>query len=282
MSEVTVPSIPLGPTVAIPQVGFGVYQVPEPECATVVREALAVGYRHLDTATLYANEAGVGRGLAESGIPRDEVFLTTKVWNDAAQSRDGILRSFDDSMTALGLEVLDLYLVHWPVPRTDRYVAAWRTLLELRESGRVRAVGVCNFQPDHLRRLAAETGELPAINQIELNPYFQQRALRAVNAELGIVTQAWAPLQQGGDLLTDPVVVRIAERLDVTAGQVILRWHVQHGIVVIPKSVHTERMRSNLDLFGFALDADDMTALDGLDRGIRMGPDPDVFDRDVP
>ncbi len=282
MPGVAVPSIALSPAVTIPQVGFGVYQVPEDECAAVVREALAAGYRHLDTATLYANEAGVGRGLAESGLPRDEVFVTTKVWNDAAQSRDGILRSFDGSMAALGLDVLDLYLVHWPVPRTDRYVDAWRTLLELRDGGRVRAVGVCNFQPDHLRRLVVETGETPVINQVELNPYFQQRAVRGVNAELGIVTEAWAPLQRGGELLADPVVVGIARRLGVTPGQVILRWHVQHGIVVIPKSVHPERIRLNLDLFGFALDEAAMAALDGLDRGRRMGPDPDVFDRDVP
>jgi 2,5-diketo-D-gluconate reductase A len=274
MSSTTqVPAVDLGGDVTIPQLGFGVFQVPPGETEQAVALALEAGYRHIDTATIYRNEAGVGRALAASGLGRDEVFVTTKLWNDA-QGRAP--QAFEESLERLGLDHVDLYLIHWPAAGADRYVDAWKALLELQESGRTRAIGVSNFQVPHLRRIIDETGVSPSINQIELHPYLQQEELRAFGAEQQIVTEAWSPLAQGA-VLGDPVVTAIAEAAGRTPAQVVLRWHIQLGNVVIPKSVTPQRIRENLALFDFELSAADLDALRGLDRGERTGPDPDVF-----
>jgi 2,5-diketo-D-gluconate reductase A len=263
-------------TIDIPQLGFGVWQVPDAEVTDAVTTALEVGYRSIDTAAAYENEDGVGRALARTDVPREEIFLTTKVWNDQ-QGYDATLRAFDASAKRLGQEVVDLYLIHWPVPAKDAYVDTWRALLELRTQGRIRAAGVCNFQPAHLQRLLDETGELPAINQIELHPRLQQRELRAFHAQHGIVTEDWSPLASGGELLHDPVITGIAQRLSRTPAQVVLRWHVQLGHVVIPKSVTPSRIAENFQIFDFELESGDLAAIDGMDRGERTGPDPDTF-----
>jgi 2,5-diketo-D-gluconate reductase A len=263
-------------TIDIPQLGFGVWQVPDADVTDAVTTALEVGYRSIDTAAAYENEDGVGRALARTDVPREEIFLTTKVWNDQ-QGYDATLRAFDASAKRLGQEVVDLYLIHWPVPAKDAYVDTWRALLELRSQGRIRAAGVCNFQPAHLQRLLDETGELPALNQIELHPRLQQRELRAFHAQHGIVTEDWSPLASGGDLLEDPVITGIAQRLSRTPAQVVLRWHVQLGHVVIPKSVTPSRIAENFQVFDFELEPGDLEAIEGMDRGERTGPDPDTF-----
>ncbi len=263
-------------TIDIPQLGFGVWQVPDAEVTDAVATALEVGYRSIDTAAAYQNEDGVGRALARTDVPREEIFLTTKVWNDD-HGYEATLRAFDASAKRLGQEVVDLYLIHWPVPSKDAYVDTWRALLELRSQGRIRAAGVCNFQPAHLQRLLDETGELPALNQIELHPRLQQAELRAFHAQHGVVTEAWSPLASGG-LLSDPVIAGIAQRLSRTPAQVILRWHLQLGNVVIPKSVTPSRIAENFAIFDFALDPADLAAIEGLNRDERTGPDPDTFD----
>ncbi|WP_329794041.1 aldo/keto reductase [Lentzea sp. DG1S-22] len=258
----------------MPQLGFGVWQVPDAEATSAVAEALEAGYRSIDTAAAYGNEAGTGQAIAESGLARDDVFVTTKLWN-SEQGYDSTLRAFDDSMRKLGLDVLDLYLIHWPAPARDLYADTWKAFVELQEQGRIRAIGVSNFQPEHLRRLIDETGVTPAVNQIELHPYLQQAELRAFNAEHGIQTEAWSPLGQGGELLSDPVVQKIALAHGKSAAQVVLRWHLQIGNVVIPKSVTPSRIRENIDVFDFELPEAEMEALSTLDRGGRIGPDPD-------
>ena len=263
-------------SIDIPQLGFGVWQVPEDEVVAAVSTAIEVGYRSIDTARLYGNERGTGEAIAKSSVPREELFVTTKVWNDD-QGFDKTLTAFDASMKRLGLDTLDLFLIHWPAPEQDAYVDTWKALLRLREEGRVRAVGVCNFQIPHLRRLLDETGELPAINQVELHPYLQQQELREFHAANGILTEAWSPLASGGDVLVDDTIAGIAEKHGVTPAQAILRWHIDLGNVVIPKSVTPSRIRENFDIFGFALDADDLAAIEKLDRGHRTGPDPDEF-----
>jgi len=263
-------------TIDIPQLGFGVWQVPDAEVTDAVTTALEVGYRSIDTAAAYENEEGVGRALARTDVPRKEIFLTTKVWNDQ-QGYDSTLRSFEASAKRLGQEVVDLYLIHWPVPAKDAYVDTWRARLELRSQGRIRAAGVCNFQPAHLQRLLDETGELPALNQIELHPRLQQAELRAFHAQHGIVTEDWSPLASGG-LLDDPVIAGIAERLSRTPAQVILRWHIELGHVVIPKSVTPSRIAENFAIFDFELEPADLAAIEGLNRDERTGPDPDTFD----
>ncbi|MGZ4636772.1 aldo/keto reductase [Oryzihumus sp.] len=263
-------------TIDIPQLGFGVWQVPDDGATAAVTTALEVGYRSIDTARIYDNEAGVGRALAATDVSRDEIFLTTKVWNDD-QGYDQTLRAFDASAKRLGVDYLDLYLIHWPTPAKDAYVDTWKALLQLRADGRIRAAGVCNFQPAHLQRLIDETGEAPAINQVELHPRLQQEELRRFHAEHGIVTEAWSPLAQGGDLLQDDTITGIARKHARTPAQVILRWHLQVGNVVIPKSVTPSRISENFDVFGFDLDADDLAAIAGLDRAGRIGPDPDEF-----
>ncbi|HEX2130934.1 MAG TPA: aldo/keto reductase [Actinophytocola sp.] len=272
----TIPTVTLNNGVTMPQLGFGVFQVPNDETAAAVSEALAAGYRSIDTAKVYGNETGVADALRGSGVARQDLFVTTKLWNDD-QGYDSTLRAFDASATRLGLEYVDLYLIHWPAPSADRYVESWRALEKLLADGRVRAVGVSNFQPAHLRRLFDETGTVPAVNQIELHPYLQQAELRELHAARGIATEAWSPLAKGGELLAEPVVTELAERHGRTPAQVVLRWHLTLGNVVIPKSVTPSRIRENLDVFGFDLAEEDLAALSTLDRGHRTGPDPDDF-----
>ncbi|MFF0818587.1 aldo/keto reductase [Rhodococcus sp. NPDC003318] len=276
----SVPNVALADGNTIPAVGFGVWQVPDDETFTAVTSALSIGYRSIDTAAVYGNEVGAGRAIAASGVPRDELFVTTKLWNNSAQpwTRDGVFFEFEASLDRLGLDYLDLYLIHWPRAVREDYRAIWRAFTELRADGRVRSIGVSNFQPAQLRTIIDDTGVAPVINQVEVHPDFAQQELRAVHAELGIVTEAWSPLGQGKGLLDDPILGRIAAKHERSTAQVVLRWHVQLGNVVIPKSVTPYRIRQNFEVFDFELDADDLAAIAGLDAGNRLGPDPDVFD----
>lgn len=276
----SVPNVPLNDGNTVPQLGFGVWQVPDDESYTAVTSALSVGYRSIDTAAVYRNEAGTGRAIKHSGIAREDLFVTTKLWNGAAETwtRDNVLREFDASLDRLGLDYLDLYLIHWPRAMREDYVAIWRAFAEIKESGRAKSVGVSNFQPAQLQRLIDETGVVPVINQVEVHPDFAQPEVRAFHAEHGIVTEAWSPLGQGRGLLDDPVLSRIANKHGRSAAQVTLRWHLQVGNVVIPKSVTPYRIRQNFEVFDFELDADDLAAIAGLDVGNRLGPDPDEFD----
>jgi 2,5-diketo-D-gluconate reductase A len=275
-STTQIPSLTLNNGVEIPQLGFGVFQVPPAQTAAAVTEALDAGYRHIDTAMIYDNEQPVGNALAASGIPREELFVTTKVWN-SDQGRDSTLRSFEESLSRLELDYLDLYLIHWPVPGRDRYVETWRALEELYRDGRIRAIGVSNFQPAHLERLASDAEIVPAVNQIELHPYLQQAEVRAADADRTIVTEAWSPLAQGA-LLGDPVLAGIAANHGTGVAQVALAWNLQLGNVVLTKSVTPERIRQNLDAIALRLDDDDLAAITALDRNGRVGPDPDRFD----
>ena len=272
----TIPTVTLNNGVEMPQLGFGVFQVPSEETATAVREALRAGYRSIDTAMVYGNEEGVGQAIRKSGVQRDELFVTTKLWNDD-HGHDQALRACEASLDRLGLDRLDLYLVHWPTPARDDYVETWRALEKLLADGRTRAIGVSNFQPAHLRRLVDETGTVPAVNQIELHPYLQQAELRGVHGDLGIATEAWSPLAKGGDLLGEHVVTELAGKHGHTPAQVVLRWHLQLGNVVIPKSVTPSRIRENLAVFDFDLDDDDLGRLATMERGMRTGPNPDTF-----
>jgi diketogulonate reductase-like aldo/keto reductase len=270
---VTPQDISLPDGTAIPQLGFGVFQIPPEDTARLVTEALTAGYRHIDTAKAYGNEREVGEAVrAFDG----DVYVTTKLWN-ADQGRDEARRAFEKSFARLGLERIDLYLIHWPLPTKDRYVETWETLAELAQEDRLRSIGVSNFQPEHLDRIVQETGVAPVINQIELHPYLQQPELRAYHAEHGIVTEAWSPLAQG-DVLDDDVLTEIAEAHGKSTGQVVLRWHIQLGNVVFPKSATPERIRENFDIFDFELSEDDMARIESLDRGERVGPDPDTMD----
>lgn len=272
----SVPTITLNNGVTMPQLGFGVFQIPADATAEAVTTALETGYRAIDTATLYRNEDGVGRALAASGIPRADLFVTTKLWN-TDQGYDSARRAFDGSLRNLGLDYLDLYLVHWPVPSKDLAGESWRALEKIYSEGLVRAIGVSNFGPHHLRRLAETATITPAVDQVELHPYLQQTGTRAYAREHEIATEAWAPLAKGGDLLRDPVIDALARKHGRTPAQVVLRWHIQHGTVVIPKSQTPSRVRENFDIFGFSLDEGDMAEIDGLDRGTRTGPDPDTM-----
>ena len=271
-----VPNIKLNNGVEMPQLGFGVFQVPDAETTAAVSAALHAGYRSIDTAALYGNEAGVGKALAASGLDRDELFVTTKVWN-SEQGYDKTMRAFDASMKKLGLEQLDLYLIHWPTPARDLYVETWKAFEKLYADGRVRAVGVSNFQPAHLERILDTGGTVPAVNQVELHPYLQQVEVRAFDAKHEIATEAWSPLAKGGNLLSEPTIVTLAEKHGRTPAQVVLRWHLQLGNVVIPKSVTPSRIRENIDVFGFTLTNDEVASLSTLDKGERTGPDPDTF-----
>jgi 2,5-diketo-D-gluconate reductase A len=270
-------SLPLRGGARIPQLGFGVFQVPPKDTAEAVANALGVGYRHIDTAAAYRNEAGVGEAIRESGLDRGEVFVTTKCFNDD-HGYEEARRAFAASLERLGMDYVDLYLIHWPVPAHDRYVDTWRAFVDLQAEGLVRAIGVSNFQPEHLDRIIAATGETPAINQVELHPYFQQRELRGEHERLGIVTESWSPLAQG-QVLADPTIVQIAQAHSRTTGQVVIRWHLQLGLVVIPKSVTPERIAQNFDVFDFCLSDGEMDAIAGLDEGRRTGPDPRTFVR---
>jgi 2,5-diketo-D-gluconate reductase A len=267
------PALAMNDGHTIPQMGFGLYKVPEESVADVVTTAIDAGYRHLDTATLYANERGVGEGIRRSGIDRDELFVTTKVWN-SDHGFDSTLRAFERSMNLLGLDLLDLYLIHWPAPKQDRYVETWRALERLQTEGRVTSIGVSNFHPHHLDRLFAETGIVPAVNQIELHPWLPQREARAFHDLNGIVTEAWSPLARGG-ILNNPTLDLIAEKHGVSPAQVVIRWHLQLGNVVIPKSVTPSRIAENIDVFGFELDDADLTGIATLASGERTGRDPD-------
>jgi 2,5-diketo-D-gluconate reductase A len=271
---VNVPSLTLNDGHSAPQLGFGVFQIPDAETADAVATALASGYRSIDTAAIYGNERGVRQGIERSGVARADIFLTSKLWN-AEQGFDETLRAFDASMERLGGDYLDMYLIHWPTPKRDRYLDTWKAFIRLREEGRIRSIGVSNFLPGHLERLIGETGVVPVVNQIELHPDFAQRELVAAHAKHGIVTEAWSPLGQGGDLLKNPALVRIGEKHGKSAAQVVLRWHVQSGYMVIPKSVTPERIAANIDVFDFDLSPDEMQAIDGLDTGNRMGPHPE-------
>jgi 2,5-diketo-D-gluconate reductase A len=271
-----VPTTTLNNGVQIPVLGFGVFQIPPAETAAAVSSALDSGYRLVDTAAGYGNERGVGEAVRRSGIPRDDIFVTTKLAN-SDHGYDNAMRAFDASLSELGFETVDLYLVHWPLPAHDLYVETWRALQRLAEDGRARAIGVSNFTPAHLQRLLDETDVVPVLNQVELHPYFQQGDLRAFHARHAIVTEAWSPLGQGKALLDDPTLVALADRLQRSTAQVVLRWHLQLGNVVIPKSVTPERIAANIDVFDFTLTDDDMSALGGLEKGERMGPDPDTF-----
>ncbi|MEV0055571.1 aldo/keto reductase [Saccharopolyspora shandongensis] len=270
-----VPTSTLNNGIEIPQLGFGVFQVPDAETTAAVAAALQAGYRSIDTATIYGNEAGVGRAIAESGIARDELFVTTKLWN-ADQGYDTTLEAFDRSLDALGLDHVDMYLIHWPTPARDLYLETWKAIEKLVADGRVRAAGVSNFQPAHLRRLLDSSALVPAVNQIELHPGLQQRELRALHAERGIATEAWSPLAQGA-MLRESTLTEIAARHGKSPAQVVIRWHLQLGNIVIPKSVTPSRIRENIDVFDFALSEDEMTAIAALDRGLRTGPDPDTL-----
>ncbi|PRY10823.1 aldo/keto reductase [Kineococcus rhizosphaerae] len=271
----TVPLKKLHDGVEIPQLGFGVWQVPPEQTAEVVLQALQAGYRHIDTAAGYGNEAGVGDALRASGIAREDVFITTKLAN-SEHGRDKTLAAFDDSMAKLGLDYLDLYLIHWPT-QADDYVETWQAFEEIKASGRVRTIGVSNFQKTHLRKLLDETGTVPTVNQVEVHPYLVQSDLRGFNDEHGIATEAWSPLAQRLNLVGDPVVTGIAGDLGRTPAQVVIRWHLQQGNIVIPKSVTPERIVANFDVTGFELSDDQVAAITALDRDERTGPDPDVF-----
>ncbi|WP_438484967.1 aldo/keto reductase [Streptomyces sp. S186] len=273
----TVPSITLNNNVTMPQLGYGVWQIPDDEAFTAVGHALEAGYRSIDTAAIYGNEEGTGKALAASGLPREELFVTTKLWN-SEQGYDSALRAFDASLAKLGLEYVDLYLIHWPLPARDTYVDTYKAFEKIYAEGRAKAIGVSNFLPEHLERLLGETSVVPAVNQIELHPQLQQAESRAFHARHGIATEAWSPLGQGKGLLADATVAGIAEKHGRTPAQVVLRWHLQLGNVVIPKSATPSRIRENFDVFGFELDGDDLSALAGLDAGNRLGPDPATFD----
>lgn len=275
MQTMTLTNAVAGP-VEIPMLGYGVYKVPPDEVAGHVAEALRVGYRLIDTAALYGNEEGVGRAIADSGLAREEVFVTTKLWNDR-QGRASAVEAFEASLERLGTTYVDLYLIHWPQPERGLFVQTWEALQPLLADGRVRALGVSNFEPAHLDRLIAETGVTPALNQVELHPYLAQHAVREADARHGIATQAWGPIGRGGDLLADPVVRRVADEVGATPAQVVLAWHRRNGVLAIPKSVTPTRIRENFESLQVDLSADGMAALDGLDRGGRTGPDPNTF-----
>ncbi|HET6505821.1 MAG TPA: aldo/keto reductase [Baekduia sp.] len=271
----TVPTVQLRDGEQIPQLGFGVFQVPPEETVEVTLRALETGYRHIDTAKAYNNEAEVGQAVRAAGLAREDVYITTKCFNDD-HGHDQAKRALHASLERLEMSHVDLYLIHWPVPSKDRYVETWKALVELQQEGLTRSIGVSNFQQAHLERIVAETGVAPVVNQIELHPYLQQPGLRREHADLNVVTEAWSPLAQGA-VLDDPALVEIAERHGVTAGQVVLRWHLQLGNVVFPKSVTPSRIAENFDVFGFTLTGDEVSAIEALDRGERIGPDPDTF-----
>ena len=276
----TVPNLPLHDGTSIPQLGFGVFQVPPEETAATVLTAFEVGYRHIDTAQMYQNEEGVGAAVRDSGLDRDELYITTKL-NNGFHRPDDARRSLEESLTRLGLDQVDLFLIHWPLPTQydGDFVSTWETLAELQQEGRTRSVGVSNFQPDHLDTIVAKTGVVPAVNQVEVHPFFANEAVRAANKRHGVLTEAWSPIAQG-KVNDNDVIVQLAASAGRSPAQVALRWHVQRGDIVFPKSMHRERMEQNFDLFDWSLSESEMAAIDALDQGEpgRMGPNPDTFD----
>ncbi|WP_375406628.1 aldo/keto reductase [uncultured Amnibacterium sp.] len=271
----SVPTITLNNGVEIPQLGFGVFQIPPEETRAATLTALEVGYRHIDTAEMYGNEEGVGQAVRESGIDRGEIFVTSKL-NNGFHAREDALAAFEQTLGALDIDYVDLFLIHWPLPAVGDFVETWKALEEAYAGGKVRAIGVSNFQQHHLNRLLAESTVIPAVNQIEVHPYLTQDALRAFDSEHGIATEAWSPIAQG-KVLGDPVIERISRRVEQTPAQVVLRWHVQRGDIVFPKSVTKERVEENFALFDFELNDADMSDISALDKGERTGPDPDHF-----
>ncbi|MBO0346453.1 aldo/keto reductase [Roseibium sp. CAU 1637] len=258
---------------AIPQVGLGVYQTPNDGASAAVQAALNAGYRHIDTAAIYGNEEGVGKGVQTSNVAREDIFLTTKLWNDA-QGYEATLMAFEESLKRLGTDYVDLYLIHWPAPKMDLYVETWKAFIQLQKEKRIKSIGVSNFNPDHIDRLVSETGVKPVINQIELHPDFQQTEFRAFHDSQNIVTESWSPLGQG-KLMDNGVLVEIATKHGKTPAQVLIRWHIDMGLVTIPKSSNPERIKANFDVFDFKLDQDDLAALAKLDdTKNRLGPDP--------
>jgi diketogulonate reductase-like aldo/keto reductase len=272
-----VPPIILNNGVEMPQLGFGVWQVPDDEAEQAVATALEAGYRSIDTAAIYGNEEGTGKAIASSGVPRADLFVTTKLWN-GDQGYDSTLRAFDTSLDKLGLEYVDLYLIHWPLPSKGAYVDTYKAFEKLYADGRAKAIGVSNFLPDHLEQLLKATSVVPAVNQIELHPHLQQQAAREFHAEHGIATEAWSPLGSGKGLLEVPAIVAIARKHERTPAQVVLRWHLQLGNIVIPKSVTPSRIKENIEVFDFALDDEDISAISALNEDRRLGPDPATFD----
>jgi 2,5-diketo-D-gluconate reductase A len=271
-----VPTITLNNGVVIPQLGFGTYQITPEDAKQATLDALEVGYRHIDTAEMYGNEKQVGEAVAASSIDRSEVFVTSKL-NNGFHTRDAALAAFDGSLDALGFDYLDLFLIHWPLPTIGDFVETWKAMQEMYESGRVKAIGVSNFQTAHLQRLFDETSIVPAVNQIEVHPYLVQDSLRAFDTAHGIATEAWSPIAQG-NVLDDEVIVSIAEKVGKTPAQVTLRWHIQRGDIVFPKSVTHSRVEENFAIFDFELSDDDIQSITELDRHERTGPDPDTFD----
>jgi 2,5-diketo-D-gluconate reductase A len=275
----TIPTLTLNDGNEIPQLGFGVFQIPPAETAEAVRTALDVGYRHIDTAEMYRNEAGVGEAIRAAGLSRDEVFITSKLSN-ACHHPDDARKAFEHTLSALGFDYVDLFLIHWPLPTlyNGDFVSTWKVMEEFKAQGRARSIGVSNFQVAHLERLAAETDVTPAVNQIELHPYLLNDEVRRYGEDHGILTEAWSPIAQGG-VLDDPVITEIASRLQRTPAQVVLRWHLQRGSIVFPKSTTPSRIEENFELFDFELGDGDMQAITALDKGEdgRTGPNPDVF-----
>lgn len=268
------PRLSLDDGATIPQLGYGLYKVPPPDTVRLCRDAIAIGYRHLDTAAFYGNEEQVGVAVREADVPREELYITSKVWKDD-NGFDSTLRAFDRSMALLGLDHLDLYLIHWPVPSTDRYVDTWRALIRLQGEGRVRSIGVANFHEHHIERIIAETGVKPVVNQVELHPWLPQTALRDFDERLDIRTEAWSPLARGR-ILGTPILDDLADKHGRSPAQIVLRWHIEIGNIVIPKASSPERLRENLDVFDFALDAEDLSLIASLENGERTGRDPDL------
>jgi 2,5-diketo-D-gluconate reductase A len=270
------PLVTLNDGNAIPSVGFGVFKIPPADTEQAVAAALQTGYRHIDTAAMYGNERETGRAVADSAIPRDQIYVVTKLWN-ADQGYDSTLAAFDASMDRLGLDYLDLYLIHWPLPQANKFVETFKAFAHLRDQGRIRSIGVSNFEPEHLKVLIDATGIVPAVNQVELHPRLPQTELRDVHAQLGIATEAWGPLGQGS-LLRHPTVTAVAEGCGRTPAQVLIRWHLQLGNIVIPKSVNPSRIASNFDVFDFELSPSEMASISSLEDGTRLGPNPRTFD----